>query len=66
MLVDAMQRAKSFDGTKLAEALESCDVQGITGRIKINPATHNPEGKEAAMLKIVGPKLVFVEKFAAK
>jgi len=66
MLVDAMQRAKSFDGTKLMEALESCDVQGITGRIKISPTTHNPEGKEAAMLKIEGPKMVFVEKFAAK
>jgi len=66
MLVDAMQRAKSFDGTKLMEALETCDVQGITGRIKISPTTHNPEGKEAAMLKIEGPKMVFVEKFAAK
>lgn len=66
MLVDALQRAGSTDGTKLAAALESCNVQGITGRIKINPATHNPDGKEAAMLKIVGPKMVFVEKFAAK
>jgi branched-chain amino acid transport system substrate-binding protein len=66
MLVDAMQRAKSYDGTKIAAALETCDIQGITGRIKIGKTTHNPEGKEAAILKIVGPKLVFQETFAAK
>jgi branched-chain amino acid transport system substrate-binding protein len=65
MLVDAIQRAKSLDGTKIALALETCDVQGVTGRIKINKATHNPEGKEAAILKIIGPKMVFQEKFAA-
>lgn len=66
MLIDALQRAKSTDGTKIAAALETCDVQGITGRIKIGKATHNPEGKEAAILKIVGPKMIFVEKFAAR
>ncbi len=66
MLVDAIQRAKSLDGTKIAAALETCDVQGITGRIKIGKTTHNPEGKEAAILKIVGPKMLFQEKFAAQ
>jgi len=65
MLVDAIQRAKSTDGTKIAKALETCDVQGVTGRIKIGATTHNPEGKEAAILKIIGPKMVFQEKFAA-
>jgi branched-chain amino acid transport system substrate-binding protein len=66
MLVDAIQRAKSTDGTKIAQALETCDIQGITGRIKIGKDSHNPEGKEAAILKIIGPKMVFQEKFAAQ
>jgi branched-chain amino acid transport system substrate-binding protein len=66
MIVDALQRAKSYDGTKLADALESCDIQGITGHIKIGKTTQNPEGKEAAILKIIGPKMVFQETFAAK
>jgi branched-chain amino acid transport system substrate-binding protein len=61
MVVDAIQRAKSFDGEKIAKALESCDIQGITGRIKIGP-THDPIGKTAWMLQVVGPKLVFKEK----
>ncbi|HUW39459.1 MAG TPA: ABC transporter substrate-binding protein [Rectinemataceae bacterium] len=65
MLVDALKRAQSLEGAKIAQALESCDIQGITGRIKIGKATHNPEGKEAAILKIEGDRFVFQEKFAA-
>jgi branched-chain amino acid transport system substrate-binding protein len=65
MLVDAIQRAGSLDGTKIAQALETCDIQGITGHIKIGKDSHNPEGKEAAIIKIVGKDNVFQEKFAA-
>ncbi|MGO8696021.1 MAG: ABC transporter substrate-binding protein [Rectinemataceae bacterium] len=65
MLVDALNRAQSLDGRKIAQALESCDIQGITGHIKIGKSTHNPEGKEAAIIKIVGDRFVFQEKFAA-
>ncbi|MEI6385250.1 MAG: ABC transporter substrate-binding protein [Spirochaetota bacterium] len=61
MVVDAIQRAKSIKGVDIGKALESCDIQGITGRLKIGP-THDPVGKTAWMLKVVGPKLVFQEK----
>jgi branched-chain amino acid transport system substrate-binding protein len=61
MIIDAMQRAKSTNGEKIAKALETCDIQGITGRLKSGP-THDPVGKTAWMLKVIGPKLVFQEK----
>jgi len=65
MLLDAIQRAQTLDGTAIAHALESCDIQGITGHIKIGKDTHNPEGKEAAIIGIKNGKMVFVERFAA-
>jgi branched-chain amino acid transport system substrate-binding protein len=64
MVVDAIQRAKSLDGTAIKNALETTDLQGITGHIKIGPE-HNPVGKDAWLIKIVGPNMVFQEKFAA-
>ena len=64
MVVDAIQRAKSIKGPDIQKALESCDIQGITGHIKIGPE-HNPVGKEAWLIKIVGPDMKFQEKFAA-
>jgi branched-chain amino acid transport system substrate-binding protein len=64
MVIDAMQRAKAIDGPSIQKALESCDIQGITGHIKIGP-THDPVGKEAWLIKIVGPDMKFQEKFAA-
>lgn len=65
MLLDALKKSQSINGAQIAHALESCDIQGITGHIKIGATTHNPEGKEAAIIKIVGNQFVFQEKFAA-
>jgi branched-chain amino acid transport system substrate-binding protein len=65
MVVDAIQRTGSLDGEKIAAALATSDIQGITGHIKIGP-THDPVGKEAWLIKIVGPNMVFQEKFAAQ
>jgi branched-chain amino acid transport system substrate-binding protein len=61
MVVDAIKRAKAYDGASIAKALETTDIQGVTGHIKIGP-THDPVGKTAWMLKIEGPKLVFKDK----
>jgi len=63
MLVDAIQRTGEVDSEKIAKALEATDVKGITGRIRIGKDTHNPEGKEAAILKIVEGKYVFQQKY---
>ncbi len=65
MLVDALQRAGTTDPDKLVPALETVDIKGITGRIKIGKDTHNPEGKDAAILKIVDGNYVFQQKYAA-
>ncbi len=66
LLVDAIKRAGEADSVKIAQALETGDVQGITGRITISKETHNPEGKEAAIVKVIGDKYVFQQKYSAK
>ncbi|MDD3981147.1 MAG: ABC transporter substrate-binding protein [Spirochaetales bacterium] len=66
VLVAALQKAGKANGEAIAKALEGIEVQGITGTIKISPETHNPEGKDAAILKIVGGQYVFQEKYAAQ
>ena len=66
MLLDAIQRAGKADGEAVAKALESTNIKGITGTIKISAATHNPEGKDAAIIKIVSGKYVFQQKYAAQ
>lgn len=66
MLVAGLQKAGKPNGEALAKALSGIEVQGITGNIKISPETHNPEGKDAAIIKIVDGKYVFQEKYAAK
>ncbi|HSV56071.1 MAG TPA: ABC transporter substrate-binding protein, partial [Magnetospirillaceae bacterium] len=65
MLVDGLKRAGKVDGEALAKALSSTDIQGITGRIRISPATHNPEGKEAAIIQIVNGEYKFLQNYAA-
>jgi branched-chain amino acid transport system substrate-binding protein len=65
MVLDAIQRAKSWKSVDIQKALETCDVQGVTGHIKIGP-NHDPVGKDAAIIKIVGPDMVFQEKIRAE
>ncbi len=66
MLEAAVLKANSTDSKAVAQALESTDVQGITGTIKIDPATHNPDGKEAAIIKIEGKAYKFQQKYSPK
>lgn len=69
MLIDAIKRANSFDSVKIRDALETTDIKGITGRITIGKSTHNPENKDAAIIKVdkssaTGYK--FVQKYSPK
>lgn len=66
MLVEGLKIAGKVDGEALAKALEKVDFQGITGHVRIDPATHNPMGKDAAILKIINGQYVFQQKYAAK
>jgi len=64
MLEAAVLKANAPDSKAIAQALNSTDIQGITGTIKIDPATHNPDGKEAAIIKIEGNGYKFQQKYA--
>jgi branched-chain amino acid transport system substrate-binding protein len=66
LLVAAIQKAGVVNGEAIAAAIPQVDVKGITGRIRINPNTHNPEGKDAAIIKIINGNYVFQQKYAAK
>ncbi|KRQ87447.1 Leucine-, isoleucine-, valine-, threonine-, and alanine-binding protein precursor [Caloramator mitchellensis] len=63
MLVEAIKKANSFEGEKIKDALETVDIVGITGKLKIGKDSHNPEGKDAAIIKIENGALKFIEKY---
>jgi branched-chain amino acid transport system substrate-binding protein len=65
LLSDSITRAGEVNSEKIAAAIETGNVKGITGKIMIGKDTHNPEGKDAAIIKIVNGKYVFQQKFAA-
>lgn len=53
MLIAAIEQAGSTDTKAIREALENLkDLQGVTGTITVDPATHNPT-KSAVILKYV-------------
>jgi branched-chain amino acid transport system substrate-binding protein len=63
MVIDAMQRAKSIDPIAIQKALTTTDIQGVTGHIKIGPQ-HDPVGKTAWIIKIVGNNMKLQEKYS--
>jgi len=77
MVVDAIKRAKSIKPADIKAALDTTDLPAatgangdtvtnpITGHIKIGP-NHDPVGKTAWLIKIVGPDMKFQESFAAQ
>lgn len=64
MLIDAVKRANSTDPIKITAALETTNMTGITGKIIIGKDTHNPENKDAAIIKIVNGEYIFKQKYA--
>lgn len=66
MVVDAIERAGAADSQKIAKALETTNFVGLTGKIVINKDTHNPDGKEAAIIKIVDGNYVFQQRYSLK
>ena len=64
LLIDAIERAGEADSIKITAALETGNVKGVTGQIIISKDTHNPEGKDAAIIKIEGDKYVFQQKYS--
>ena len=66
LLETAVNNANSLDPVAIRDALETASVKGITGQITINKDTHNPDGKDAAIIKIVNGEYVFQQKYSAK
>ena len=64
MLVEAVQRANSFDPVAIRNELVNTDFMGITGRIRIGANSHNPEGKTAAILTVIDGEFVFVQNYS--
>ncbi|NLO25618.1 MAG: ABC transporter substrate-binding protein [Clostridiales bacterium] len=66
LLVHAVEKAGSLDPVAIKDALETAQVRGITGQINISKDTHNPEGKDAAIIKIENGAYVFQQKYSAQ
>ncbi|SNS90187.1 branched-chain amino acid transport system substrate-binding protein [Anaerovirgula multivorans] len=66
VLEQAIQNADSFDSVAIRDALKTVSVKGITGQINISADTHNPEGKDAAIIKIVDGDYIFQQKYSAE
>jgi branched-chain amino acid transport system substrate-binding protein len=61
-LTDAIKRAGSTDGTKVRDAMEQTkDLQVLTGKLTIDPATHNPLNKPAVIQQVKNGKFVYVK-----
>lgn len=66
LLKAAIEKAGEPNSVKVTQALNEVTVKGVTGNIKIDPETHNPDGKEAAIVKIEGDQYIFQEKYGIK
>jgi branched-chain amino acid transport system substrate-binding protein len=63
-LVDAIKRAGTTDGEKLKTAMEQTkNLQVLTGKLSIDPKTHNPLNKPAVIQETKGGKFGFVKTF---
>lgn len=62
-VVDAIKKANSADPVKIAEQLEKTkDLPVLTGKLTIDPKTHNPLNKPAVIQEVKGGKFVFKSK----
>jgi branched-chain amino acid transport system substrate-binding protein len=68
MIVDAIKRAESTDGTKMAEALSTTkDLTVTSGIVTIDPSNHNPLDKPAVIqqVDVPGKTFKFVKKYVS-
>ena len=63
-LVEAVERANSFDTVAIRDALVQTNFTGVTGPIQISPETHSPAGKQAAILTVRNGEFVFVQNYS--
>ncbi len=67
MIVNAIENTKSTDSTTLAEYMSNMkDVQVLTGKLTMDPKTHNPIDKPAVIETVKNGEFTFYESFAGK
>ncbi|MFV0517120.1 MAG: ABC transporter substrate-binding protein [Aminipila sp.] len=62
----AVEDTGEVNSQAITDALTQVEVEGVTGKIKISPETHNPDGKEAAIVKIEDKQYVFQQKYGVE
>ena len=63
----AIKAANSTDPEKIAAQLEKTkDLPVLSGKLTIDPATHNPLNKPAVIQEIKGGKFIFKAKFVTQ
>ncbi|MBP2627954.1 MAG: livK 1 [Firmicutes bacterium] len=63
-IIDAIKTVNSTDSVKIAEQLEKIkDLQVLSGKLTIDPATHNPLNKPAVIQEVKDGKFIFKAKF---
>ncbi|MDT8903413.1 ABC transporter substrate-binding protein [Anaeroselena agilis] len=66
-IVDALKKTNSTDPAKIAEQLaKTKDLQALSGKLTIDPKTHNPLNKPAVIQEVKGGKFVFKAKFVTQ
>jgi len=66
-VVDAIKKANSADPVKITEQLNKTkDLPVLTGKLTIDPLTHNPLNKPAVIQEIKDGKFIFKAKFVTQ
>ncbi len=66
-VIDAIKKTNSTDPAKIAEQLaKTKDLQVLSGKLTIDPKTHDPLNKPAVIQEVKGGKFVFKAKFVTQ
>jgi branched-chain amino acid transport system substrate-binding protein len=66
-VIDAIQKTNSTDPAKIAEQLaKTKDLQVLSGKLTIDPKTHDPLNKPAVIQEVKGGKFIFKAKFVTQ
>ncbi len=66
-IIDAIKQTNGTDPVKIAEQLEKTkDLQVLSGKLTIDPATHNPLNKPAIIQKVEGGNFILFKKYVTE
>ena len=66
-IIDAIQKTNGTDPAKILAQLElTKDLPALTGKLTIDPATHNPLNKPAIIQEVKGGQIIFRTKYVTQ